>query len=310
MCNNDKKVLVLLSTYNGEKYLEEQLDSLYRQKGIRLHILIRDDGSTDSTVKKINEYATSNNNTTVLIEKNIGCALSFNRLVEYAYAVMPIYDYYAFCDQDDVWDDDKLFYAVNYLERYTEKPIRLYTSAYRVVDENLNFKYIQRFKYKHTLGESLIMINTLGCTQLFSRELLKQSLKRINVKESCAIGMPNHDGWLYLVAVVNNAHIHYDSQPHIYYRQHCLNIMGAYQTSFINRFKRIVKGKKIRSRISKILFETFHEIDEHNKTLLRLNATYTNSFRSKFKLLLSNEMMTNSILVNIAYRILILSNYY
>jgi glycosyltransferase involved in cell wall biosynthesis len=308
--DNIKTVLVLLSTYNGEKYLEEQLDSLYRQNGIKLHILIRDDGSSDSTVKKINEYALRYDNTSVLIENNIGCALSFNRLVEYAYTTLQKYDYYAFCDQDDVWDDDKLFCAVDYLEKHKENPLQLYTSAYRVVDDKLNFKYTQRFKYKHTLGEALITLNTMGCTQVFSRALLEQSLKRIIVKASNMVGMPNHDGWLYLVAIVNNAYMCYDEKPHINYRQHGFNVVGAYQASFINRVKRTVKGKNLRSGISKILFETFDNSDEHNKQLLSLNFTYMKSFRSKLKLLFSKEMMTKSIPVNIAYRILILLNYY
>lgn len=312
MCDNDemKTVLVLLSTFNGEKYIEEQLNSLYRQKGIDLHILIRDDGSTDSTVKIINEFAIKYKNTKVLIENNIGCALSFNRLVEYAVTKIPAFDYYAFCDQDDVWDDDKLYCAVEHLECHTKNPLQLYTSSYRVVDDKLNFKYIQRFKYKHTLGESLITINTMGCTQVFTRALLEYSLKRIHIKGLNMIDMPNHDGWLYLTAIVNDAYVYYDEEPHIKYRQHRFNVVGAYQSSFINRLKRTVKGKNLRSNISKILFEAFDDINEHHQQLLYLNFTYMGSFRTKIKLFFSKEMMTNSILVNIAYRILILFNYY
>ncbi|MEI6140068.1 MAG: glycosyltransferase [Mariniphaga sp.] len=305
-----KSVLVLLSTFNGDEYIEEQLCSLYRQKTENIHILIRDDGSLDSTVIKIKQYASKHDNTTVLIGDNVGCALSFCKLIEYAYSMMPIFDYYSFCDQDDVWDDDKLSYAITVLETYTRNPLRLYTSAYRVVDNILNFKYIQRYKYKHTLGESLIMINTMGCTQVFSRELLEQSLKRILVNESFSRDMPNHDGWLYLVAIVNKADIYYDETPHINYRQHGSNVMGAYQSSFINRFRRIIKCNNVKSHISKILFETYEDIDEQSKLLLYWNFTYKNSFYTKIKLLFSKEMMTNSISVNFAYRMLVLLNYY
>lgn len=309
--DNNKKmtVLVLLSTYNGEKYLDEQLKSLYRQKGVNLHILIRDDGSTDSTVKKIEEYESRYNNTTVLIEKNIGCSLSFKRLMNYAKTMLPVFNYYAFCDQDDVWDDDKLMCAVECLEKNKANLLRLYTSAYRVVDEKMNFQYIQQFKYKHTLGESLIMINKLGCTQVYSHDLMEQALKICHV-DSYSSGMPNHDGWLYLTAITLSSYIYHDDNPHINYRQHGNNVSGANQASFINRFKRTLKGKNIRSRIAKILIETYDDIEENKKQLLRLNITYSNSFRTKLKLLFLKEMSTNTLSINIAFRILILFNNY
>ena len=155
-----------------------------------------------------------------------------------------------------------------------------------------------------------MMINTMGCTQVFSRELLEISLKRNLVKESYSTDMPNHDGWLYLVAIVNKAVIYYDETPHINYRQHGSNVMGAYQSSFINRFRRIIKHNNVRSHISKILFETYEDIEDRSKLLLSWNFTYKNSFFTKIKLVFSKEMMTNSDSVNIAYRLLVLLNYY
>lgn len=308
--NQYKSVLVLLSTYNGEKYLIEQLESLVKQQNINLFILARDDGSSDSTVKLLNEYASKHNNITILAENNISCALSFNRLMSYALAMMPKFDYYAFCDQDDVWDEDKLFCAVDNLEKCKENPFRLYTSAYRVVDEKLNFQYNQVFTYRHTLGEALIMINTMGCTQVFTKYLLEQAVKRSHVDESNTIGMPNHDGWMYLTAITLNAYIYHDATPHLYYRQHGNNVVGAYKASFKNRFKRISANKNIKSHISKILLDTYEDIDARRKQFLTLNATYKNSIRTKLKLIFSKEMITDSITVNLAYRILIILNWF
>ena len=306
--DNDKSVLVLLSTYNGEKYLFEQLESLIKQQGVDLFILVRDDGSSDSTLEILNRYSSQFSYITVLAEDNIGCALSFNSLMLYAYTMMAKFDYYAFCDQDDVWDEDKLSCAVFNLEKFKEKALRLYTCAYRVVNENLNFQYNQNFSYRHSLGEALMMINTMGCTQVFSNELLEQAIKISKIEESNSIGMPNHDGWMYLTAIALNSKIYHDSNPHINYRQHANNVVGAFEASFKNRLKRILANKNIKSRISNILLRTFDNLDDGTEQLLTLNATYQTSLQNKIKLIFSKEMLTNSFTVNIAYRILLILN--
>lgn len=310
MWNNDnnKTVLVLLSTYNGEKYLKEQIESIYRQKYVKFYILVRDDGSSDSTVKILYEYIINRNNITVLVEENIGCILSFNRLMSYSLTMMPEFDYYAFCDQDDVWDSDKLFYAIEKLEQHKENQMRLYTSAYRVVDDKLNPLYNKVFHYRHTLGEALIMINTMGCTQVFTKALMEQAIKISHIDEPKSIAMPNHDGWLYLTAVTLNSYICYDSNPHISYRQHSNNVVGASQSSIKSRLNRILQSKNIKAQISRILLDTYDNISNQNLQLLSLNATYQNSMQTKLKLIFSKDMATESFILNLAYRILIVFN--
>lgn len=308
--NTFKSVLILLSTYNGEKYLIEQLESLYRQQGVNINIIVRDDGSSDSTIKILSEYSSRFLNMTILAEDNIGCESSFNRLISYANSKMSKFDYYAFCDQDDVWDEDKLFCAVNNLGKFIENPFRLYTSAYRVVDEKLIFQYNQVFTYRHTLGEALIMNNAIGCTMVFTKSLLEQAEKRINFDEPNKIWMPNHDGLIYMTAIALSAYIYYDATPYIYYRQHGNNLVGAYKASFKNRLKRILANKNVKSKMAIFLLNMYDNIDADSKQLLTLNATYQNSIRSKLKLIFSKEMMTNKISLNLAYRVLIIFNWF
>ena len=93
------KILILMSTYNGEKYLSEQLNSLLLQENVNIKILIRDDGSTDNTHKILNFYSSNYPNISWYTGENKGPALSFMDLLFNA----PESDYYAFCDQDDVW---------------------------------------------------------------------------------------------------------------------------------------------------------------------------------------------------------------
>lgn len=308
--NIDKSVLILLSTYNGEKYLKEQLDSLLTQKGVSVQLLVRDDGSSDSTIEILREYSSSNDNITVLAESNVGCRKSYNNLMSYALSHLPKFDYYAFSDQDDVWDDNKLSYAVGRLENHVQNPLRLYNSSYRVVDEELSFKYQQAFNRKHTLGEALMMINALGCTMVFTDSLMAQTIKIINSEEANSFYMPNHDGWMYLAAITSNAYIYYDTIPHINYRQHGKNVIGAYAASAKNRFKRILESKGTKSQISKILLNTCILKNEKGIRLLTFNAFYRDSIKIKLKLLFSKDMITNSISVNVAYRILIVFNWY
>ena len=98
----DTTVLILMSTYNGEAYLRKQLDSILHQDKLKVHLMVRDDGSTDHTCDILAEYGEKYRSFSILAEK----ALSFPEPV----------DYYAFSDQDDIWMPNKLKTACRYLE--------------------------------------------------------------------------------------------------------------------------------------------------------------------------------------------------
>lgn len=106
-------VQVLLSTYNGETYLAEQLDSILAQKEVNVKLLIRDDGSIDETTEILRTYASVHENIRYFCGENCGVVASYFRLFECA---DPEVDFYAFADQDDVWDADKLSIACQKLE--------------------------------------------------------------------------------------------------------------------------------------------------------------------------------------------------
>lgn len=106
-------VQVLLSTYNGEKYIKEQIDSILKQKDVNVRLLIRDDGSTDGTNEILLSYALNNENVFYYRGENSGVVASFFRLFETADFDV---DFYALADQDDVWEEDKLIVACRQLE--------------------------------------------------------------------------------------------------------------------------------------------------------------------------------------------------
>lgn len=116
-----KKVQVLLSAYNGEQYISEQIQSILNQTHAAVSILIRDDGSTDKTMELLDQWVTTHPDKIKLIKgTNVGVVSSFFELLRAADAEA---DYYSFCDQDDVWLDHKVEHAIARLDSsiYTER---------------------------------------------------------------------------------------------------------------------------------------------------------------------------------------------
>lgn len=135
--NSQVRVSVILATYNGEKHITAQLQSLADQTFEDLTIYIRDDGSTDRTVQTIQQFIAeySGNKKFVLMEsdKNLGVPASFYEILRQC----PQADFYAFCDQDDLWYPDKMARAVNMLlDGYSPEVPTIYFSRSRYQDEN------------------------------------------------------------------------------------------------------------------------------------------------------------------------------
>jgi rhamnosyltransferase len=211
-----KTVTVLLSTYYGEKYLQEQLDSLINQCSIRINIIVRDDGSKDLTTYILTQYEAKGILSWYQGE-NIGSTNSFMDLIYNA----PESDYYALCDQDDVWDSDKLKVAVDYLEEVDKEKAALYSCNTRLVDANLNFLKIENKKPLLTFGSSLVKNYATGCTIVFNRKLLEL----IKIYKPRKIS--DHDWWINNVCLATGGVSIFDNKAHIMYRQHGKNVIGS-----------------------------------------------------------------------------------
>ena len=167
-----EKVLVLMATYNGEKYLQEQLDSLYKQQGVEIEILVRDDGSTDSTTKILEENSIAHNLVWYQGEhKNV--SKGFYELMKKG--ARQKCDFFAFCDQDDVWDFNKLIIAVNKIRNI--KGPALYYSGQRLVDENLSFIENHKLNKNRSLKTRFILSDFAGCTGVFNKLLIDEIIK-------------------------------------------------------------------------------------------------------------------------------------
>ena len=160
------RCLILLSTYNGEKYLPELLESVLAQKDIYVDILARDDGSTDKTVETLKSY----DRVKVYGGNNLKPAKSFLDLI---WKADINYDYYALCDQDDVWKEEKIISAVKCIENI-DKPA-LYSSAVEVVGKDLTFirKSFTDNTFKNPLYD-ILTYGTPGCTFVFNKALMEK----------------------------------------------------------------------------------------------------------------------------------------
>lgn len=159
------KIAVLMSTYNGEKYIRQQIDSILAQQcDCEFELLVRDDGSVDGTKQILEEYA-EQGQLTWYCGENLGPAKSFLDLVRRS----PGYDYYAFSDQDDYWNPDKLEMAVSTLCGETENCV--YFANAQLVDENL--KSFGRTVYEKQPRTDFTTVSCaggiLGCTVVFDR---------------------------------------------------------------------------------------------------------------------------------------------
>lgn len=142
----NKKVAVVLSTYNGEKYIKKQIDSILRQTYKNIEIYVRDDGSKDKTVEILKRYE-NDRKIKLYVQENVGFIKSFFKCLSFCDDA----DYYAFCDQDDEWNEDKIERAVNLLnEKEQVKPL-LYFSDYDYYDENMNFIAHSKHHKKRTI---------------------------------------------------------------------------------------------------------------------------------------------------------------
>lgn len=297
-----KKVQVLMSTYNGEKYIEEQIDSILKQENVQISLLIRDDGSSDKTIQIITNIAQRNNNVSFYTGENLGPAKSFMNLVKKSGEA----DYYAFADQDDVWKTNKIISAVNKLENYEEKP-SMYISALEIVDENLNKIETKKVDGNFTFEGELIRNFATGCTQVFNRKLCG-FIKQYN---------PNyiimHDSWITRVCYAIGGNVVIDDSTYIKYRQHSNNVLG-YKDNGLQKLKKQYKiafknNVSMREKIAKELKNGYEEnLTEDAKKVVNNLINYKTDKKAKIWLLTNKKFRTNNSFINLKMMVAILLN--
>lgn len=227
------KVAILLCTYHGQHYLAEQLDSFQAQSHSNWEVWASDDGSEDDTHAILEAYQRKwpAGRLSIHFGPAEGFAANFLSLTCKASIEA---DYYAYSDQDDVWEADKLERAIRWLEAVPPNIPALYCSRTRLVDaENNEIGLSPLFSKPPSFANALIQSIAGANTMVFNnaaRALLCEAGEDTPVI--------SHDWWAYMVVTGCGGKVHYDSHPSLRYRQHDGNLVGVNAT-WAARFKRL-----------------------------------------------------------------------
>jgi glycosyltransferase involved in cell wall biosynthesis len=232
---------ILLSTYNGGKYLKDFLNSLLDQTYRNWKLIVRDDGSIDDTVEILKNFAKSNPERVEIIidnSRSLGPQKSFLSLLKFSKA-----EYIMFADQDDIWLPNKIEVTLKKMREVEsklgeEKPVLIHTDL-KVVDENLNIIADSFWKYQNNnpelknLNNLVVQNNVVGCTIMINKAL-KALIDLIPDKAIM------HDWWVALVVSAFGV-IDYVPEATILYRQHGGQNTGAKKYSFYNFYDRFIR---------------------------------------------------------------------
>lgn len=211
-------VTVLLATYNGSRYLPEQLRSLAEQHRRPDRLVVRDDGSRDSSIEIVKAWGIASRIEVQVVESHerLGPALSFLAAIR---AAQPS-DVYLFCDQDDFWLPEKIERAVVALAALSENTPHLHATRLHVVDEHL--QPMRQSPVPHALSFASAACESVltGCTMAFNSALAQ--LLRGEPPQFLVM----HDWWCYLLAS-GTGRVTFDERPSLLYRQHGNNTLGA-----------------------------------------------------------------------------------
>lgn len=214
------KVAVLMATYNGEKWIRSQIESIINQENVKLEILIRDDGSLDNTLNIINSYQNKYPIKLILNESNNKSATS--NFISLILNTKDNYDYYAFSDQDDWWVSNKLIRAIKILET---KKCEAYSSNVSILKNQkitLMNKSNQQKKY------DFIFESVPGHTILLSKKSFLNIKKKLISLDPSELKMIDfHDRFIYFYLRSINTSWYIDKISLVHYRQHENNVLGV-----------------------------------------------------------------------------------
>lgn len=307
------KTKILLSTYNGQKYIEEQLYSISRlilQSDHQIELIVRDDGSTDNTLEVLNKFASDEIVSMVVYPgNNCGVIESFWWLIENCGDA----DYYALCDQDDSWDEFKLYVATHRLECCDNNEPSLYCSAYDFTNQNL--EPIARFTSKSDFSlESILTQNTSpGCTYVFNHSLMNKLRKIETTNLSKSVIM--HDS-LVLMTCATFGKVIYDKNSYLLYRQHSNNAVGHSSTKISRLQKRIrnisntICNKNVNDQVDFFVNVFGSEIPACKMEIFDSYRASGKNVLSRIKFISSNRFTRSNLIDHIFYSIFVLLGFH
>lgn len=253
----EEKIDILLATYNGEKYLKEQLDSILNQTYKNIRIIISDDCSKDTTPEILKEYQKKDDRIELHIQKNnLGVVKNIEFLLKEVKS-----PYYMLADQDDYWLPEK---AEKSLEKLKEEKADLVFGDLEVVDKNLNTMYSSFNDYMLLTRKINKYINSYkvnylyncitGCTVLAKKETIEKIIPLPTNSKRVL-----HDHWIGLMVALNGK-LAYVPEKYIRYRQHGNNEVGTEKIS--HGFKKLKQVRDWFIDVKLGIFETYVKNNE------------------------------------------------
>lgn len=271
----EEKIDVLLATYNGEKYLKQQIESILNQTYKNIHLIISDDKSQDNTRKILEQYQKQDDRITVYFqEQNQGYIKNFEFLLKKVES-----NYYMLSDQDDVWLPEKIEKSIETLKK---EDADLVFGDLEVVDENLNTIY-QSFgdfmllnrkikKYITSYEVNYLYNCVTGCTILSKKEFIKDILPLPHNTKYVP-----HDYWIGLIVALKGK-LAYIPEKYIKYRQHGNNQIGTNKIS--HGFSKLEQVRELFINVKLGVFSTY--VENNNKfpeNLQKLNLQALEYFK-------------------------------
>lgn len=298
------KVNILMSTYNGEKFVAEQIKSIQQQTFTQWHLIIRDDGSKDNTCDIIQEFVSTDSRIRLIKAQNVGVIDSFFSLTK-----MDTADFYFFADQDDVWLSNKLELMLTTAKMHEQTKPNLYYTDLKVVDKNLN-----------VISESMIKSQSDHANTTLIQELTENTVTGGTVAANHALiekwtdtkGIIMHDWYLALVAAALGQLIYID-EPTELYRQHDSNVLGARTLSkrvqnwfnhWLKKYWWLITSSQAQAQ--KILH--FTELSQEKRTLIESFVTLLDQpLKTRVQLLHNTHLKKNKTLHTLIFKTLILT---
>lgn len=224
------RLIILLATYNGEKYLRQQLDSLLGQTYKDWVLYAHDDGSADTTLSILNAYAAKDSRVRILEDgvKGLGAAQNFMHLLKNA----PEADFIMFCDQDDIWLPEKIEVMLQHIN--SAQPSMSYCNANSYKGEQPLPERVILFRAT-TVRDTLFLNGGIhGCLQIINK-----ALRDIVVGYNGYVCMHDH---LITLAAVSFGTVTYVDQNLMYYRQHSGNVTIGYETNIFRKAKKFLRS--------------------------------------------------------------------
>lgn len=301
--DNIRTITVIMSAYNGSKYIEAQLDSIFRQEGVKVLCYVRDDGSTDDTLQVLKSYTSTSGELIICEGENIGWERSFLLALKDA----PKADYYAFADQDDIWFEDKLISGIKMLEKEgtKNKPCMYHCNKVSVTEDLKPLAHqVRRTPRPLNRQNALIQEYAQGCS-IIMNEYARQLVTKYIPLEKVA-----HDFWCGLLCYLFGEVI-YDNMPHFYHISHGNNASGEGHMigSWKGRLKKFFEGGTVYYTpfldLEKGYADMLSKTDK--KFILKLKY-YKKSFKAKLSLLFSFQFVRDSILGTCSLKMAVLFN--